>query len=129
MALSSGARLGPYEILGAIGAGGMDEVYRAKDTRLGRTVALKILPPDVAADPGRRRRFEQEAPAASVLDHPHICVLHDIGADLPVFETSAWALDVRRTRYACLWCGHDDGSGSRDPIALDTREAVSILSV
>jgi Flp pilus assembly protein TadD/predicted Ser/Thr protein kinase len=80
MKLMQGARLGPYEIQAAIGAGGMGEVYRAKDTRLGRTVAIKVLPAGVAADPERRRRFEQEARAASALNHPHICVLHDIGS-------------------------------------------------
>ena len=80
MKLMQGTRLGPYEIQAAIGAGGMGEVYRAKDTRLGRTVAIKVLPAGVAADPERRRRFEQEARAASALNHPHICVLHDIGS-------------------------------------------------
>jgi TolB-like protein len=79
MPLPAGTRLGPYEILAAIGAGGMGEVYKAKDTRLGRTVAIKVLPAGVAADPDRRRRFEQEARAVSALNHPHICVLHDIG--------------------------------------------------
>jgi Tol biopolymer transport system component len=73
--------LGPYEIVSAAGAGGMGEVYKARDTRLGRTVALKVLPAEAAADPERRRRFEQEARAVSALNHPHICVLHDIGSD------------------------------------------------
>jgi len=80
MPLSTGARLGPYEILAAIGAGGMGEVYKARDTRLGRTVAIKVLPEGAASDPERRHRFEQEARAASALSHPHICVLHDIGS-------------------------------------------------
>ena len=80
MPLSKGARLGPYEIEAAIGAGGMGEVYRARDTRLDRTVAIKVLPAGVAADPDRRRRFEQEARAASALNHPHICVLYDVGS-------------------------------------------------
>jgi len=81
MPLSAGARLGPYEILSAIGAGGMGEVYQARDTRLGRTVAIKVLPPGASADPARRLRFEQEARAVSTLNHPHICVLHDIGRE------------------------------------------------
>src|SRR5512139_3865 len=81
MTLSPGARLGPYEVQSTIGAGGMGEVYRARDIRLGRTVAIKVLPAGVAADPERRRRFEQEARAASALNHPHICVLHDIGSE------------------------------------------------
>ena len=80
MPLSAGARLGPYEILAAIGAGGMGEVYKARDTRLGRDVAIKVLPAGVAADPERRHRFELEARAVSALNHPHICVLHDIGS-------------------------------------------------
>jgi len=81
MRLSAGARLGPYEILSAIGAGGMGEVYKARDTRLDRSVAIKVLPEGAAADPERRRRFEQEARAVSALNHPHICVLHDIGSE------------------------------------------------
>src|SRR5262245_23753489 len=79
MPLASGTRLGPYEITGALGAGGMGEVYRATDTRLGRTVAIKVLWPRLAADPDQRARFEREARAVSSLNHPHICTLHDVG--------------------------------------------------
>ena len=79
MLLSPGVRLGPYEILDAIGAGGMGEVYRAKDTRLDRTVAIKILPAHLSSDPVRKQRFEREAKTISSLNHPHICVLHDVG--------------------------------------------------
>jgi serine/threonine protein kinase/dipeptidyl aminopeptidase/acylaminoacyl peptidase len=71
--------LGPYEILAPLGAGGMGEVYRARDTRLDRTVAIKILPSEFSADPVHRQRFEREAKTISRLNHPHICVLHDIG--------------------------------------------------
>jgi serine/threonine protein kinase len=77
--LTSGAHLGPYEILGAIGAGGMGEVYKARDTRLNRTVALKVLPSHLHEDSDRRQRFLREAQAVAALEHPHICVLHDIG--------------------------------------------------
>ena len=78
--LAAGQRLGPYEILSLIGEGGMGQVYKARDTRLGRTVAIKVLPAGLAADPERRRRFEHEARAASALNHPHICTIHDIGS-------------------------------------------------
>src|ERR1700690_844416 len=79
MPLSSGTKLGPYEILTPLGAGGMGEVYRARDTRLGREVALKILPHSFASDPDRLRRFEQEARAVAALNHPNILAIHDIG--------------------------------------------------
>ena len=79
MALSSGTRLGPYEILSVAGSGGMGEVYRAKDTRLDRIVAIKVHPESLLRDPGRRQRLEREARAVSSLSHPHICTLHDVG--------------------------------------------------
>jgi len=79
MALTAGTKLGPYEVLGELGAGGMGEVYRARDTRLDRTVAIKILPEHLSSDPGRRARFEREARAISGLSHPNICSLFDIG--------------------------------------------------
>ncbi len=80
MTLSAGSRLGPYEILGQIGAGGMGEVYRAKDPRLGREVAIKVLPASFSQDDDRLRRFEQEARAAGVLNHPNITAVYDIGS-------------------------------------------------
>src|ERR1700736_5776070 len=79
MAILPGLRLGPYEILSAIGAGGMGEVYRAKDTRLNRIVAIKVLPSHLADSPELRERFEREARTIASLNHPHICTLHDIG--------------------------------------------------
>ncbi len=79
MSLSSGTRLGPYEILAPLGAGGMGEVYRARDERLKREVAVKVLPASFSADPERLRRFEQEAQAAGALNHPNILAIHDIG--------------------------------------------------
>ncbi len=81
MMLSPGTRLGPYEILEAIGAGGMGEVYKARDTRLGRDVALKVLAAHVASRPEFRQRFEREARAVASLNHPHICQLYDIGRE------------------------------------------------
>src|SRR5690242_15810702 len=79
MALPNGAKLGPYEILCPLGAGGMGEVYRARDTRLERDVAIKVLPGHLSADPALRQRLEREAKAISRLAHPHICTLYDIG--------------------------------------------------
>src|SRR4029450_4154655 len=79
MPLSPGSRLGPYEILSPLGAGGMGEVYRARDPRLGREVAIKVLPASFSADADRLRRFEQEARAAGVLNHPNITIVYDIG--------------------------------------------------
>jgi eukaryotic-like serine/threonine-protein kinase len=81
MPLSQGTRLGPYEITELLGAGGMGEVYRAKDSRLDRSVAIKVLPPHIAADEEGRQRFDREARAIAGLNHPHICVLHDVGHD------------------------------------------------
>lgn len=124
MSLASGVRLGSYEIVALIGVGGMGEVYKARDTRLDRTVAIKVLPADVGADPDastlrglqgrrglgqptagsgssraksrdeRRRRFEQEARAVSALNHPHICVLFDVGESVPSNPESPWLNSV-----------------------------------
>src|ERR1700736_5076448 len=81
MPLSAGEKLGPYEIVGLIGAGGMGEVYRARDPRLGRDVAIKVLPASFSADPDRLQRFAQEARAAAALNHPNILSIFDIGED------------------------------------------------
>ena len=81
MTLSSGTRLGPYEILAPLGAGGMGEVYKARDTRLERTVAVKVLPSHMSASPEVRQRFEREAKTISQLSHPHICALYDVGRE------------------------------------------------
>src|SRR3984893_5859249 len=79
MTLSAGTRLGPYEILASIGAGGMGEVYRARDRKLDRDVAVKVLPQSVAADPDTLARFEREAKAVAALSHPNILAIHDFG--------------------------------------------------
>ena len=81
MTLAAGTRLGPYEILAPIGAGGMGEVYRAKDTRLDRAVAVKVLPRHLSASADVRQRFEREAKTISQLSHPHICALYDVGRE------------------------------------------------
>src|SRR5882762_6087989 len=79
MALASGTKLGPYEILSPLGAGGMGEVYRGRDTRLDRSVAIKVLPAHLSSDPALKQRLERESKAISALQHPNICTLHDIG--------------------------------------------------
>ena len=103
MAVTPGTRLGPYEVVAPLGEGGMGEVYRATDTRLGRTVALKVLGAETVRDPAARERFEREARLIARLQHPHICVLHDVGVegDTPYLVMELLAgetLDARLTR-------------------------------
>src|SRR5438477_13018545 len=81
MAVAVGTKLGPYEIQAPLGAGGMGEVYRARDTRLGREVAVKVLPQHLSSNPDLKARFEREAKAISALNHSHICHLYDVGSD------------------------------------------------
>src|SRR5438067_8310587 len=80
MPLAAGTRLGPYEIVSEVGSGGMGEVYRARDTRLDRTVAVKVLPSHLSSSAEVRQRFEREAKTIAQLSHPHICALHDVGS-------------------------------------------------
>src|SRR5882672_12927070 len=80
MALAPGTKLGPYEILSPLGAGGMGEVYRARETRLDRSVAIKVLPAHLSSDPGLKQRLERESKAISALQHPNICTLYDVGS-------------------------------------------------
>jgi hypothetical protein len=100
--LSSGSRLGPYEIVAPIGAGGMGEVYRARDPRLGREVAVKVLPASFSNDPDRLRRFEQEARAAGILNHPNITAVYDIGTleGAPYVVTELLEGETLRSRLA-----------------------------
>src|SRR5205814_3538481 len=81
--LEAGTRLGAYEITGALGSGGMGEVYRARDTRLGREVAIKVLPQILATDPDALARFEREMQTLAALSHPHIVAIHDVGQQAP----------------------------------------------
>jgi serine/threonine protein kinase len=132
--LTPGTRIGPYEIVTLLGAGGMGEVYRAVDTRLGRDAALKVLPAALAGDPDRRARFEREARAVAALSHPNIVVLYDVGVEgaiayaamelldgttlaerlgqgpLPVRRASEWAVQIARG----LAAAHDRGIVHRD---------------
>ena len=107
MPLNVGARLGPYEIVGLVGAGGMGEVYRARDPRLGRDVAIKVLPAALSSDPERLQRFEQEARAAAALNHPNILAVYDIGQER-----------LRPAREASLRDAEGEASGSPEPGAL-----------
>jgi serine/threonine-protein kinase len=102
MALSAGTRLGPYEILAPLGAGGMGEVYRARDPRLGREVAIKVLPEDLSDDPERLRRFEKEARAAAALNHPNILDVHDTGVedDVPYIVSELLEGETLRQRLS-----------------------------
>jgi serine/threonine protein kinase len=95
MALSPGNKLGPYEIIAAIGAGGMGEVYRAKDTRLGRDVAIKVMPEALVKDADRLRRFEQEARTVAALNHPNILGIDDIGTHEGAPSTGACYFAVK----------------------------------
>src|SRR5467141_784747 len=86
MNLESGTKFGPYEIVSSIGAGGMAEVYKALDTRLNRTVAIKVLHEQLWSDPQAKERFEREARTVAALNHSHICTLYDVGPDYLVME-------------------------------------------
>ena len=98
MTLAPGGRLGPYEILGALGAGGMGEVYRARDSRLSREVAIKVLPEELSGDSSRLKRFAKEARAASALNHPNIVTIYDIGSEGPVSWIAMERIDGKTLR-------------------------------
>ncbi len=102
MTLSAGSRLGPYEILSPLGAGGMGEVYRARDSRLGREVALKVLPESLAQDRDRLSRFEREARAASALNHPNIVTIHDVGREEETAYLAMELVDGKTLRDLCV---------------------------
>jgi serine/threonine protein kinase len=151
MSLVAGTRLGPYEIQSAIGAGGMGEVYKARDTRLDRTVAIKVLPTELSSDGGRRTRFAREAKTIAGLNHPHICTLYDVGEHdgatflvMELLEGEPLRARLSQGRAAvpaivdtaiqladALECAHTKGIGHRDikpdNIFITTRGAVKLL--
>src|SRR3954454_12849989 len=114
MPLRAASRLGPYEIISAIGAGGMGEVYRARDTRLDRDVALKVLPAYFAQDPDRLRRFEQEARAVAALNHPNILTVYDVGSAEVIGEGSADGIGAAAASAPYLVCELLEGATLRD---------------
>jgi serine/threonine protein kinase len=127
MALSAGTKLGPCEVLSPIGAGGMGEVYKARDTRLDRTVAIKVLPEHIAKREDLRARFKREAHAVASLNHPHICALHDIGAQdgagymvLEYMEGRPWPPASRRGRSRSI---KRSSSPPRSPTHSTVRNA------
>jgi eukaryotic-like serine/threonine-protein kinase len=128
MALAPGTHLGPYEITGPLGSGGMGEVYRARDTRLERTVAIKILPAQPSSDPVLKQRFEREAKTISSLNHPHICVVHDVGhqdeIDYLVMEfvgERRWRGGWRKGRCRCQTVSEPGQKASERSEAIERR--------
>ena len=126
-----GTRLGPYQIVAPLGAGGMGEVYRARDTRLGRDVAIKVLSPHLAATPEVRARFEREARTISQLNHPHICTLHDIGhqegLDYLVMELVEGETLAQRLEKGPLPVGEVLALGTQIADALDRAHRAGVV--
>jgi serine/threonine protein kinase len=127
VALTTGTRIGPYEVTGLLGAGGMGEVYKARDTRLGRTVAIKVLADNVAADPELKQRFEREARTLAALSHPHICPVFDVGTEQGIDFLVMEYLEGEKTRMPrgtgkTKFCGRTLTSSSRtDPASSTPR--------
>ena len=131
MALTSGTKLGPYEIQSPLGAGGMGEVYRARDTRLGRDVAVKVLPQHLSDDPDLKARFEREARAISSLNHPHICTLYDVGhqdgVDFMVMELLEGETLADRLQRGCVSLKQALEYGVQIASALEKAHASGIV--
>jgi eukaryotic-like serine/threonine-protein kinase len=123
MTLEAGSRLGPYQIVAPLGAGGMGEVHRARDPRLGRDVAIKVLPAAFSADADRLRRFEQEARAAAALNHPNILAVHDIGTHdgAPYIVSELLEGETLRERLAR---GTAASGSASSPGGLSVRKAI-----
>jgi serine/threonine protein kinase len=131
MPLAAGTRLGPYEISTPLGAGGMGEVYRARDTRLGREVAVKVLPASLSSSPETRARFEREARTVSSLNHPHICTLHDVGregdTDFLVMELVEGETLAQRLSRGALPSAEVLKLGSQIADALDRAHRAGVI--
>jgi serine/threonine protein kinase len=127
MTISVGTRFGPYEIVAPIGAGGMGEVYRGRDTRLDRTVAIKILPAELAQDAKFRIRFEREAKVISSLNHPHICALYDVGPDYLVMEHCEGETLAKRIEEGALSTKQALEYGTQIADALDKAHRQGII--
>ena len=127
MSLVPGVRLGPYEVISLIGAGGMGEVYKGRDPRLGRDLAIKVLAPEFAADADRVRRFEQEARAASALNHPNILTIFDVGAHegAPYLVTELLEGEVLRARLVVSQENQTDVMTLLAEVAAGTDPAVA----
>jgi eukaryotic-like serine/threonine-protein kinase len=129
MSLSLGTKLGPYEIVAPLGAGGMGEVYRARDTRLNRTIAIKILPANISTDPVAKQRFEREAKTISGLNHPNICALYDVGSqdgvDYLVMECLEGETLAKRLESGALPLGEVLKIGREMADALDLRVGIA----
>ena len=130
MSLAAGAKLGPYEIVAPLGAGGMGEVYRARDTRLDRTVAIKVLSTHLSSSPELRQRFEREARAVSALNHAHICQLYDVGSqdgvDFLVMEYLEGETLARRLERGALPLEQVLALGAQVAEALDKAHRAGI---
>src|SRR5215471_17676918 len=131
MPLTPGTKLGPFEITSPLGVGGMGEVYRARDTRLGRDVAVKILPKELSADTARKLRFEREAKTISGLNHPNICTLHDVGSqdgvDYLVMECVEGETLAKRLEKGPLPLEHVLKYGAQIADALDKAHHAGIV--
>jgi serine/threonine protein kinase len=128
--LDPGAELGPYRVTDAIGSGGMGEVYKARDRRLGRDVAIKVLPEHLARDAQARARFQREAKAVATLNHPHICSLYDVGPDYLVMElVEGSTLTERMAKGAILLENRSKSRGrSPKPWRRHTRKGSCIVT-
>jgi len=125
MSLSAGSRVGPYEVLGPLGSGGMGQVFRARDTRLARDVAIKVLPESFAENADRIRRFEQEARAAGALNHPNVLVVYDVGSDGGLVYLVSELLEGQslRDRISARYLPRMRSRGRRGPWRMRARGA------